>query len=86
MKMKFDFISGFASALASLGIEGDNRGVDWSEAYKYLQSRLDTFEPEKSPADRVATAIANFIHAKVVTGKREDEAYQELVEALTALD
>ena len=44
MKMKQDFISGFASALASLGIEGDHRGADWSEAYKYLQSRLDTFE------------------------------------------
>jgi len=45
MKMSKDFISGFASAVANLGGEGDHRGVDWSAPFEYLKSRLNTFEP-----------------------------------------
>ena len=47
MQLDKNFIAGFASAINSLGSEGDQRGVDWSEAYNYLKSRLDTFEPTK---------------------------------------
>lgn len=44
MKMKRDFVSGYLSAVADLGREGDNRCVDWSEPYAYLKERLNTFE------------------------------------------
>ena len=45
MKMSRDFCSGYASAIHSLGQEGDSRHVDWSGAYEYLKERLNTFEP-----------------------------------------
>ena len=45
MKMTRDFCSGFASAVSELGREGDSRGKNWSEAYKYLHGRLHAFEP-----------------------------------------
>lgn len=45
--MKPDFISGFLSAVHSLGSEGDARGKDWSEPYAFLKGMLDKFEPEK---------------------------------------
>lgn len=45
MKMPRDFISGYLSATADLGREGDCREVDWSAAYGYLKERLNTFEP-----------------------------------------
>lgn len=47
MHLPKDFISGFASAVHSLGQEGDHRNKDWSEPYKYLKEMLATFEPEK---------------------------------------
>ncbi len=47
MQMKPDFISGFLSAVHSLGQEGDRTGKDWSEPYAYLKGMLDKFEPEK---------------------------------------
>lgn len=45
MKMSREFISGFVSAVHTLGQEGDQRSADWSEPYKYLKGVLDTFEP-----------------------------------------
>lgn len=45
MKMTRDFCSGFTSAVAILGIEGDSRGANWSEAYEYLKKRLNNLEP-----------------------------------------
>ena len=59
MKMKPDFISGYASAVANLGIEGDHRGANWSEAFEYLKSRLATFEPIETPPqlDRIEAAL-----------------------------
>lgn len=45
MKMPRDFCSGYASAVADLGREGDYRRVDWSDAHQHLRERLNTFQP-----------------------------------------
>jgi hypothetical protein len=45
MKMTKEFISGFTSAVHSLGQEGDQRGTDWSKPYEYLTGMLNRFDP-----------------------------------------
>lgn len=47
MLMPQDFISGFASAIHSLGREGDQRSADWSAPYEYLKQELGRFKPEE---------------------------------------
>ena len=42
-------IRGYEQAMEEVGREGDYKGKDWSEAYKFLQGRVAQF---KSQADR----------------------------------
>lgn len=56
MDKTFDFIDGYAAAVADLGREGDHRNVDWSEPYRHLSTVLASLKTAPPDAQRIRQA------------------------------
>jgi hypothetical protein len=46
-----DFVAGYQAAIRDLGNEGDDSGVNWSEPYQFLRSRLQQLQQKLQPVN-----------------------------------